>query len=173
MDGSPPIEDIQKFIAVSAIGPSALRNQGKGVIGRVRRYLSRMELAEIQRVRSEAVFQQWLDEKTSRLVRNQKVKWGAARKALNLFLRDCLYNKFLNSKYSLERIEPWMEIPLDSIIAGVLKNDAGRGQLPVWPKLKRLRKNESERFQHHAMKMAAKRNIARVHLDVSIWVNNR
>jgi hypothetical protein len=64
-------------------------------------------------------------------------------------------------------------MPLDSVIATELKKDAGRGGLPVWEGLRKLKKEDSKRFQNHASKMAATKNIARVHLDVGMWVNNR
>jgi hypothetical protein len=98
---------------------------------------------------------------------------GRGRKALNLFLRDCLYNKYLSEKYDLGNLEAWMEMPFDSVMAGQLKKDAGRGRLPVWHGLKKLTRENSEKFQAHASQIAARRNFARVHLDVGMWVNNR
>jgi hypothetical protein len=40
--------------------------------------------------------------------------WGAARKALNLVLRDILYNQYLQREYGFNRIGKWLELPLDS-----------------------------------------------------------
>lgn len=174
--GSAPkkfLADVQKFIAISAVGVSALRGQGAGVIDRVRKYLGEMHLSETRLLRDEVTFCEWLDDKTNDLVCSQEVKWGAARKALNLFLRDCLYNRYLSSEYSLDQLESLMEIPLDSVIAGQLKRNAGRGQLPIWPGLKGLKKEDSKRFQDHASGMAAQEGVPRVHLDIGMWVNNR
>ena len=153
------ISDVQKFVGL-AVSVSALRRQGPGVIYAIQEYLG-------------DAFSNWLEGKTSELVRTRGVKWGAARKALNLFLRDCLYNKYLSEKYDLGNLEAWMEMPVDSVVAGQLKKDAGRGRLPVWHGLKELTKENSEKFQTHAREMAARRNFARVHLDVGMWINNR
>ena len=167
------ISDVQRFTAVSSVGVSALRRQGVGVIGRVQRHLGSLNLTETISLKNQKEFYGWLDRKTEYLVQNQNVKWGAARKALNLFLRDCLYNKYLSAEYGLDNLEPWLEIPLDSVIATQLKKDAGRGALPVWQGLRKLKEEESKQFQNHASQMAATKNIARVHLDVGMWVNNR
>ena len=37
---------------------------------------------------------------------------GAARKAINLFLRDALYNRYLNRRFALSWIQAWIEVPL-------------------------------------------------------------
>ena len=165
--------DVQKFTAISAIGVSALRRQGTGAIGRIREYLGTLDLSGIRSLKDSDACSGWQDQVTSDLVTHCRVKWGAARKALNLFLRDCLYSKYLCPAYELDRIEAWMEIPLDSVIAGQLKKDAGRGRLPVWQGLKKLLKEDSKQFQAHASQMAAGRKQARVHLDISLWINNR
>jgi hypothetical protein len=167
------ISDMQKFTAISAIGASALRGQKSGTISKVRNYLGIMNLSKLCRLQSEQRYKAWLDLHAQRLVNNHRVRWGAARKALNLFLRDCLYNKYLSTQFDLEHVERWMEIPLDSIIAKELKKNAGRGMLPPWPGLKKLKQADSERFQRHATEMASEVKMDRVHLDVSLWINNR
>ena len=47
--------------------------------------------------------------------------WGAARKALNIFLRDVLYNHYLRSRHHLDRLEEWLEVPLDRDVAAALR----------------------------------------------------
>ena len=164
---------MQKFTAVCAVGISALRRQGVGVIGWIQTRLGSMDLSKLASVKDQDDFCKRLDSRTDELVRDHMVKWGAARKAVNLFLRDCLYNKYLTAEYGLDRLEQWLEIPLDSVIAGELKKDAGHGRLPVWNGLKTLKKEESKKLQDHASQMAAKKNTDRIHLDVGMWVNNR
>src|ERR1051325_8452549 len=95
------LSDVQRFAAISAIGVSALRRQGVGVIGRVRKYLGAMDLSKTRTLQNENDFSDWLDRRTVALVQHHGVKWGAARKAMNLFLRDCLYNKYLSDAYGL------------------------------------------------------------------------
>jgi len=43
----------------------------------------------------------------------------------------------------------------------------------MWHGLKNLTKDESIKFQDHASRIAARKKLARVHLDVGMWVNNR
>ena len=167
------IANVQKFTAISAVGVSALRRQGVGIIGRIQEHLGSVDLTALGQSRIEPDFRGWLDEQTRTLVRAYHVRWGAARKALNLFLRDCLYNKYLSARYRLDHLETWMEIPLDSIVTKHLKQDAGWGRLPIWRGLRQLTETESQRFQNHANEMASRQQMARVHLDVGIWLNNR
>lgn len=106
--------------AEAAVGPSALRNQGaSGVIRVVREYFKRLDLRTFS-VSDERDFMQRLDAASDAL-RERFPKgarnWGAARKALNLFLRDAFYGTFLSKHYHLEKIEPWLEIPLDQYVA--------------------------------------------------------
>jgi hypothetical protein len=169
------LRDVRHFIAIGASAPSAIRNQGRGVTRTCTDYLIEMDITGIPGM-DEAGFHNWLDRGTTGLASRINVNyppWGAARKAINLFLRDLLYNKYLSSEYHLEHVEPWMEIPLDSVVARVLRSESGGRQLPVWPGLKRLNAQIGARFQTFAAQLASSRNIARVQLDVSIWVNNR
>ena len=76
---------------VHTIGPSRLRNHGaKGVIKAAQKYLAAVSLSRFL-VQGEASFLGALDgaEEELRLSLPQGAQhWGAARKALNLFLRD-------------------------------------------------------------------------------------
>ena len=99
--------------------------------------------------------------------------WGAARKAINLFLRDALYNQYLSKQFKLQSIESWLEIPLDSAVAKGLKLQSNRDELPRWPGLKNLEANVSEGFQVFASKRANLKKVARVHLDMYLWLDNR
>jgi hypothetical protein len=98
---------------------------------------------------------------------------GAARKAINLFLRDVLYNQYLCHKFGIGKIESWLEVPLDSVVARKLKSAAGRGVLPRWVGLKNLRASESEEFHNFASQCAKMLSIARVHLDIYLWLENK
>ena len=51
--------------------------------------------------------------------------WGAARKAVNLFLRDALCNRYLAEEFNLKKAEAWMEIPLDSAVARGITDGEG------------------------------------------------
>lgn len=170
------IRDVQRFTAISAVGVSALRRQGVGVIGHIQRYLGTLDLSGLDACLNQTDFGAWLDRTTTETMDGEdgpEVRWGAARKALNLFLRDALYNKYLAGRYDLDHVEHWLEVPLDSIVAQHLKRDAGRGRLPVWPGLKHLTKQQSDQFQNHAAVLAHRNGVARVHLDIGTWLNGR
>ncbi len=169
------LKTVQLKTATSAIGPSSLRGQGKGVIGTTRRYLARISLARIPRSNPKS-FRKWLDRHTEALLDEYDLPhrpWGAARKALNLFLRDALYNKYLSSKYKLSALERWLEIPLDSVVAVGLKKSDTRGTLPSWPGLKYLTAEVSDLFQSQASELARQKGISMVHLDMYLWLENR
>ena len=169
------IPTVQRKVATAAIGPSALRGQGKGVLRASQEFLSSMSLARVPKT-SEARFGAWLARQTEVLLDALPIKnrpWGAARKAINLFLRDALYNQYLNRHYRLGIAEPWLEVPLDSAVARGLKCLAGRGHLPSWPGLKRLRKGTSDIYQAFAAECACRKGIASVHLDMYLWLEYR
>jgi hypothetical protein len=169
------IVTLRRKVAFTAVGPSALRGQGKGVLRKAQDFLAQMCLSRVPRSSAKG-YQLWLDRQTELLLNILPIKnrpWGAARKAINLFLRDALYNKYLSKQFNLQSIEAWFEIPLDSAVAKGLKLDSNRGELPAWPGLKNLRPNISESFQIFASKQALSKGIARVHLDMYLWLDNR
>ena len=169
------ISTMQRRVATVAIGPSTLRGQGKGVIQATQDFLARLSLARIP-ASGEARFRVWLDRQTESLLDALPIKnrpWGAARKAINIFLRDALYNRYLAHRFGLRKLEPWLEIPLDSAVAKGLKRLAGRGVLPPWPGLKHLRKDISDEYQAVAFEMASRKGMAKVHLDMYLWLENR
>lgn len=84
------IRTMQKKVAVSAVGPSALRSQGRGVLAATQDCLSEIDLSAIP-IGKQENFNNWLDRQTGIILKAMPVKekpWGAARKALNLFLRE-------------------------------------------------------------------------------------
>lgn len=169
------ITTLQRKVAFTAVGPSALRGQGKGVLWTSQDFLAQISLTRVPKSSAKR-YQLWLDRQTELLLNSLPIKnrpWGAARKAINLFLRDALYNKYLSKQFKLQSIETWLEVPLDSAVAKGLKLHSNRGELPRWPGLKNLKPNISEAFQVFASKQAILKGIARVHLDMYLWLDNR
>jgi len=168
--------DMQKYIAITTVGPSALRNQGsKGVIKAAQKHLADIDL-QVFRTKDEAEFLTVLDQQTEILRRAlppRAQNWGAARKAINLFLRDICYNRFLCERHGLAIAEDWMEIPLDSLIAASLKRKDSEGHLPRWPRLIKLERHDSSKFQAFAKSIASAQGISRVHLDMRLWAEER
>lgn len=170
--------DMQKHIAISAVGPSALRNQGSaGVIKAAQKHLADINL-QIFRTKNEGAFLRVLDDQTEVLRRalpRAAQNWGAARKALNLFLRGICYNRFLCEKHGRALVEEWLEIPLDNLTAASLKRKDKKGYLPQWPGLKGLTPDVSSKFQALANQIASspKTPISRIHLDMRLWAEER
>ncbi len=100
---------------------------------------------------------------------NAKKRWGAARKGLNLFLRDILYNRYLPELIDFERIEKWMEVPLDSFVAKGIREDYTRELLPPWRGLKGLTPQTNALYQKAAYDLGKSFHLSRVHLDVVYW----
>ena len=168
------VKQMQHKVAVSAVPLSAVRAQGGGVLGASQNFLARLRIAKIPR--SEMAFRQWLNRQTHALLDQLPVAhrpWGTARKVINLFLRDALYNQYLAEAFKLNRLQRWFEIPLDGAVANGLKQKAGRGNLPPWPGLKKLTRSTSDEFQEYALLCARQDNIHRVHLDIFLWLENR
>jgi hypothetical protein len=162
---------LQRRIAEGAVGPSALRNQGnRNVIARARTFLGELDLTRFV-VGREPEFRKTLDRCTEQLRRAFPPRarhWGAARKALNLFLRDVLYNQYLADHLRFAKVEAWLEVPLDSYVAKDLTALSLRS-LPKWRGVKYLTPKESTEFQTVARQIASGHGIASVHLDVYFW----
>lgn len=173
------IELLRIRIAENAAGTTALRNQGApGVIKAAKNYLKTLDLSDFT-VSSENKFRTALDKHTDdmskRFPLNAK-NWGAARKCLNLFLRDVAYNHYLARHYGFRGLEEWLEVPMDSYVANGICQDmkkifgTDRSEcLPKWPGIKHLKPEESQIYQDSASSIAKSLGYARVHLDIRYW----
>ena len=159
-----------------AVGASALRNQGaEGVVKTARDFFKKMKIQSFV-TQNENQFQKRLDSETDKLLTNfpkRARNWGAARKAINLFLRDVLYNTYLNKYYSFYKVEKYLEVPLDSYTIKGIKEDSKTNSLPKWKGIKYLNLEYSKIFQNLAKDIAKRKGIARVHLDLLYWRNNK
>lgn len=152
---------MQVRTAVVALGASALRGQGApGVIAAAREFLGKMDLGEFA-VERESAFRLQLDAQTDRLVQafpQAARSWGAARKAINLFLRDALYNAYLREACNLALARNWYEIPLDSATSRGLRKQDGGDSLPGWLGVKHLTTSASDEYQRFAFDLARARD---------------
>jgi hypothetical protein len=147
----------------------APKGKNKGYLGNIRKFLKKIDLADIGK-KDPAQFPQVLDDVTEKLRQHMPryaPYWGTARKCLNLFFRDALYNFYIRKEYGLEKFEKYMEIPLDSFVGKELREE-DKG-LPRWDAVIRLRPEVSARFQEVATKIAKREGTERVHLDVVYW----
>ncbi|MGA3983485.1 hypothetical protein ACI2TD_17895 [Ralstonia nicotianae] len=167
---------IQARMANSAIGPSTIRGMApSGTIKYVRGFLAAYDLAQLMRW-TQGTYIDQLDEVTDALLdhvqaeveKRPALEWGGCRKCVNIFLRNAMYNRYLAEAYRLDRLEPWMEVPLDSHVAAGLQNERIQNT-PRWHTVIGLTKDESEVWQGIASIVAGKKGIHRVHLDVHYW----
>jgi hypothetical protein len=167
---------IQSRTARVAVGASTVRGAGNaGTVAAARKFLGSLDLSSLGGG-ARAPFGDTLDMTTKSLMAalpKGARHWGVARKVLNIFLRDCLYTGYLSKAFDLRKYEALLELPLDRITAVHVKRAAGRGGLPAWPGVKHLKPDLSARFQEVATAEAAKRGIARVHLDAIWWSVSR
>ena len=87
---------------------------------------------------------------------------------LNIFLRDCLYTVYLRERYRLDRAEPFLEVPLDSISARYIRA-LNKDALPRWRGVRALDYRTSKRYQDAAARIAVSEGILPVHLDAIWW----
>ncbi len=160
---------LQKRIGSTSIGPSTARGMGPtGTIQVARLFLQEFDLQAIK-ARSESSFRINLELATKALkdcLPQKAQHWGSSRKFLNIFLRNCLYNRFICDHYGLEKLEPWLEVPLDSHVAKGLMLERGSEVLPRWGTVIGLKPEDSNSFQEFAHIVADRKNISRIHLDL-------
>ena len=163
---------LQKRVGSTSVGASTARGMGPaGTIQAARKYLQGVHISRFVE-RNESAFRAELEAATLEL---QKALpkgaryWGSARKFLNIFLRSCAYNKYIREQYRLERIEAWLEVPIDSHVAKGLKGEGKRGALPRWRTVIRLTPSEHLAYQTFASAVAKQEGVLRVHLDVKYW----
>lgn len=170
------LKAIQSRAARIAVGASTVRGRGNaGTVAAARTFLRRLDLSQFG-AGTGVSFGEALDRSTEELrvaLPRTARHWGIARKALNIFLRDCLYTTYLEAAFRLRTQEAAFELPLDSITALHLKRAVGRGALPPWPGVRHVTPSLSARFQEAATAEAARMGIPRVHLDAIWWSVSR
>ncbi|SIS46978.1 hypothetical protein SAMN05421789_101411 [Kaistella chaponensis] len=174
---------IHKRISIISVGASALRNQGaSGIIKIARDYLYQIDINEfVNALETESSYKLFLNVHTKRLISNfpeNGKSWGAARKGLNLFFREIVYNKFFSDQYNFPKdlLEfnkkfNFLEVPLDRDVALGIYNETDM-ILPKWKSIKTLTQDISDLYQGAAHKIAKKEKTAKVNLDLKYWRNN-
>jgi hypothetical protein len=166
------LDAIRSRTARLASGGSAMRGKGNtGCSECARAWLRELDVAPFA-TSHEAKFRARLNAETQRLRSHLPAgaqHWGLARKVLNIYLRDWFYTTYLEQKCSLKPAERLLELPLDREVVKALRK--GR-KLPKFT-IKHLTPRDSILFQAAAEEEAAKRGVARVHLDAFFWSVNR
>lgn len=170
------IDDLQAHQARVSITASSVRSQGSGTARITREFLGREFNLRGMRATSERAYLRKLDAATNRLRRRLKGRaktFGLARKLINIYIRDCVYSRYLNAEYRLESVERFLEVPLDGVVGKRLwqaSNQLGHGsRLPRWKSIRALTREDSDQYQAFAAELAGFSQLDRVHLDVSIW----
>ncbi len=174
---------MQHRIAQVSVGAAALRNQGApGIVQICRDYFeSSIRLAEFKENLNSENYNNYLDKQTNQLLKKfpkEAKSWGAARKGLNLFFREVVYNFYLANHLEISRnrknnnlILKQLEVPLDQYVAkGLIKLNS---DLPKWKSIKSLDEKTHETYQISASKFSEEIRVPRVHLDLLFWRKNK
>lgn len=163
---------IQRYVADVGITGSALRNQGApGVVDAARRFLVDLDLSPLVGF-NPPDYRAWLDSTTQDLLRalpHGAQNWGAARKALNIFMAHAFLNRELCPAYGLLALADVLETPLNDQAAKALRKLAGEGKLPKWPSIRNLTPEISDQYQAFAAEEAKRRGIPRACMDTILW----
>ena len=167
---------LQRYVAVTSVGASAVRGSPTGTADSAREFLAAVSLRQFGTNRERA-FRERLDSATEELRRALPAKrkhWGLARKLINIFLHNAFYNHYLRTHYRLDKAELFFEVPLDSAVARGLRREQSTGEkLPRWRGLVSLTAEENAEYQESAAGLARNWGVARVHLDAVLWVQER
>ena len=176
-------------IADGSVGASTMRNMGPaGTIKVVREFLRKPGLLQsFASVTSRDTFEALLEKQTNILKKKLPggsryrkenylgewgERWGVARKCLNIFLYECVLNQCLREAHKgISKLEPWLEVPLDSYVGKGLNHEDTLDEIPAWGSVISLDKNQSRKYQDFAAKLAASENVARVHLDLKFYTD--
>lgn len=163
---------LQRRIAGAAITPSAARRMlPAGTIRLARASLTKVSLTKAGQGGSH--YPDVLDEFTELVIlsfpKDDRSKWGAARKFVNIFMRDATYNYYLRQKYSLQRIEKFLEVPIDSHVAEFLRESKPNKNLPRWKSVISLTRDQNDAYQQAAREFAFSTKINPVDVDVLAW----
>ena len=168
----PLIKLMQKRVANLSIGSSTLRGQGKNAKRIAIGFLKNMDLGGFSNINNEREFTDRLNYHT-KLLKEQlpNRSWGAARKALNIFMFQAAHDIYLSEGYHLKDIISFLEVPLDNFNGKGLVKEARQRNLKLhWRSIKDLNKDDSDRFQRFAKQYAKdKYNCERCYLDLYFW----
>lgn len=172
---------LYRRIAQVSIGASAIRNQGgAGLIEILRNYFEHEinPSTFFKVLPKKKPYKDYLDYHTNEILKrfpNGAKSWGGARKGLNLFLRDLVYNGYFANKYNvpteysdLNLFLKYLEVPLDKEVAlGIIQDS--ENVIPRWTNIKNLLPKISELYQQEAQIIANQKGTARVNLDLIYW----
>lgn len=178
----------KRRIAQRAVGPSTVRGRPEGTVDAFRDALELTNLDKVSHYTSDQ-YAAWLNTQTKRILK----KWKKAvpnngvdsdcaivRKCLNIFLTDAAQHTLLRKVYKLNKIEKFLEVPIDSQTAeGILKDYAPSAGWPrinrrciKWRGINYLNQLQHDIYQEMSLKLANRFGVFRYELDAIYWRNN-
>jgi hypothetical protein len=126
---------IQERQARLTLGPSVIRVFADKTSDMVRPLLERIELDDLTKLDGQAGYKQWFERNLHSiakkvLVLNNKgdrpgihpgYRWGHSSKILNSFMQGIVRQSRYFSDIKAKRIEPWLYVPLDSVVMSELR----------------------------------------------------
>lgn len=164
------LRNLRRLAASTAITPSTIQKMGpSGMAAALRRGLSNIDVSWLHSD-SEEQFASKLNDTTAMLMAEMSegvIKWGTARKVLNIFLIKYAYNRHLYEYHQISKMKRWFEVPLDSNVAAGLALDSVKlgVELSEWGTVVGLSAENSEKYQAFAKSEAERRKIFRYDLD--------
>jgi hypothetical protein len=164
---------IQKRIANTSVGASTVRGQPKNTAQNIRIFLKNIDVFQFSQINQEQEFQYILNQLTNNLIEKMpNGNFGFARKCLNIFLFEICHNTVLVKKYGLDKIIPYLEVPLDNPNEKKLRKEAKEQKNWNWSSIKKLEFQDSEKIQAFAKKyMKKEHGFERVYFDLINWRN--
>lgn len=177
MDKKKKLRHLQRYLANIAIGPTTLRNPGvPGVRRAAIKFLVKIDLRRLRGTKPRQytdVLYSWTKKLMRSFPRGARRNFGAARKAVNLFMAQAYFNREMAAQYGLRRFANFLETPLDSGAASKIRSYAqkkcGRHTLDRWKGIKNLAQEVSQQYQVQARKLAKQWALPRGELDIVLW----
>lgn len=204
-------ERLIRFLIFSSFSTSATRNQGKGVQLAIKEgiceHFKLKNFKDSLKQKKPQAFTAFLDDLTRKIagkpgyekkkIGNKEVKtrtgdtvkWGTARKCINLFLRNLVnygmlwqYLDISEKEFANEGVISKLELPLDSYAIKGLKSAIQKSKLPFEKtdhdalngfSIIHLTPDRSRTLQSMAKVVAKQKNICPVELDILFWRNNQ
>lgn len=204
-------ERLIRFLIFSSFSTSATRNQGKGVQLAIKEgiheHFNIKAFKKCLKQKRTRGFSNFLDDLTSKIAgkpgyekkiigRKERkiatgdtIKWGTARKCINLFLRNLVNHGMLwkdlelsESDFATDGPVSKLELPLDSYAIKGLKLAIQNSKLPFEKtdhdalngfSIIHLTADRSRTLQSMAKVVAKQKNICPVELDILFWRNNQ
>jgi hypothetical protein len=165
------IKNKLKRIIKESVTSSTARSQPSGTVGVTHKFLSEIDLFEIDVAFTDGKYQEFLDNKTNLLAQRLPSKsWGHARKFLNIFLLK-IEDSFLLAKEmkSHNKIKLQLEVPLDGKVGKKLVEL--NPNLPKWVKIQSVTSEINQKYQSYAKELANSKGTSRIALDDIFWTS--